>query len=500
MTATNETYKTLQNGQNDIRGIVQATFNAEGDVTTWRKFANGAFDYGISGQADAATVALQFSPTDPAAADAPVAIEVDDTTGDPLTGGFLTAVPWLARGWYRLLNKTTFGPASNATARTLATLAAAINGLQASPVNNFAPGTSPQPLVTAVVASATTLVLTAATPGTAGNAIATTETLTNGAWGAATLAGGVALASALGTLTFAANNANNETVTIGSTVYTYKTTLTGAANEILIGADLTASRNNLVAAINATGTGGVGTLTFAANAAATETVRVGNYIYTFVAALSSVGAPFEVLIGATASDSLDNLIDAINSAAATAGVKYGYNTPPNPLATAAAGAGDTAVITSVATGAAGNEVITLETGAQMSWGAAKTAGATGAGATYGAGTVANTQVTAATSSTDKAVVTAITGGAAGNAIATTETGAQMSWGAATLASGANAVAATGTLTMSGVFNNTGTVTVGSVVYTAKTALTPTAGEFQIAGIQSTVTLTGPVDAQNFAQN
>lgn len=51
---------------------------------------------------------------------------------------------------------------------------------------------------------------------------------------------------------------NNETVTIGSRTYTFKTTLTGAANEVLIGAALTNALDNLKAAIN--GGAGIGTL------------------------------------------------------------------------------------------------------------------------------------------------------------------------------------------------------------------------------------------------
>lgn len=61
-----------------------------------------------------------------------------------------------------------------------------------------------------------------------------------------------------GTLTGTAIPLNNETVTLGSRTYTFKTTLTGAANEVLIGAGLTNALDNLKAAIN--GAAGAGTL------------------------------------------------------------------------------------------------------------------------------------------------------------------------------------------------------------------------------------------------
>lgn len=58
-----------------------------------------------------------------------------------------------------------------------------------------------------------------------------------------------ALSSAV--LTFAGNPANNDTVTINAKVYTFKTILTPAADEILIGGDADESLRNLIAAINA---------------------------------------------------------------------------------------------------------------------------------------------------------------------------------------------------------------------------------------------------------
>lgn len=54
---------------------------------------------------------------------------------------------------------------------------------------------------------------------------------------------------ALGVLTFPVIAATTETVTIDTRVYTYKTT-PAVADEVAVGADVAASRNNLIAAIN----------------------------------------------------------------------------------------------------------------------------------------------------------------------------------------------------------------------------------------------------------
>lgn len=161
----------------------------------------------------------------------------------------------------------------------------------------------------------TTMLATAKLNGTAGNAIATTETMANGSWGAATLAGGTT-GKATGTLTLTGNAVNNETVTVGAVTYTWKTALTGAANE--------------------------------------------------------------VFVGALATNSIDNLIAAINGAAGE-GTTYGTGTVYNPSATAVAGAGDTMDVTARAGGSAGNTIVTTETMTNGSWGAATLAG--GANAT-----------------------------------------------------------------------------------------------------------------------
>jgi len=89
-----------------------------------------------------------------------------------------------------------------------------------------------------------------------------------------------------------------------------------------------------------------------------DTVTVGATTYTFT---TTVDAANEVLIGATASDTLDNLIAAVN-AGAGAGTLYGAGTVANASATAAAGVGDTVDFTSIAYGAATDAIASTTTG------------------------------------------------------------------------------------------------------------------------------------------
>jgi flagellar hook protein FlgE len=78
-------------------------------------------------------------------------------------------------------------------AGTLANLAAAINGT-AGGGTTYSTGTAANASVTAT-AAATTLSLSASSPGTTGNSIATTTTMADGTFGAATLTGGAAATS-----------------------------------------------------------------------------------------------------------------------------------------------------------------------------------------------------------------------------------------------------------------------------------------------------------------
>ena len=147
------------------------------------------------------------------------------------------------------------------------------------------------------------------------------------------------------------------------------------------------------------------TLSFASNAAASDTVQIGSTTYTFV---STLAAANDVLIGAAASDTASNLVAAI-----TAG--------------------------------------------------------TGEGTTYGTGTVAHTDVTAAIGDTNTEVVlTARDAGTAGNAIAVdveSATAEARITGEGTLTGGLDSTPASLTLTSDANSKPKDTIEIGSTTYT-----------------------------------
>lgn len=137
------------------------------------------------------------------------------------------------------------------------------------------------------------------------------------------------------------------------------TTLETAINKAIDGA--------VVAAVAANQT-----LTLNGNVIATDAVAIGTTTYTFVDALTTEpkAVPYEVLKGATASDTLDNLIAAINGAAG-AGTTYGTDTVAHTIVTAAAGDLDTMKVTAKVKGAAYNTTPTanpVDSSGAMAWG------------------------------------------------------------------------------------------------------------------------------------
>jgi len=149
-------------------------------------------------------------------------------------------------------------------------------------------------------------------------------------------------------LTIAATPGEGQTVTIDDTVYRFR-----------------------LDALTETGVKASGTLTATGQPSANDTVSIGTAgsekVYTFKSALT--GAANEVLISAVnASGTLDNLIAAINGAAG-AGATYGTGTVAHTEVTAIAGDGDTVTVTAKAYGTVGNAITsTCPVGTALSFG------------------------------------------------------------------------------------------------------------------------------------
>lgn len=188
-----------------------------------------------------------------------------------------------------LFNGATYNVKMGATEKaSLQNLVKAINASGVNGTDYYGPsGVTAHPDVTASLTADNQITITAKTAGVAGNSVVTAVNNTSASpeplnWGASTLTGGggstsfrlrvesrevgtagnsitvggmyraVASSSDAGVT----NVSNNDTVTIGTKAYTFKTVLTPTANEVLIAADWDASMLNLSRAVNLTGTPG----------------------------------------------------------------------------------------------------------------------------------------------------------------------------------------------------------------------------------------------------
>lgn len=127
-----------------------------------------------------------------------------------------------------------------------------------------------------------------------------------------------------------------------------------------------------------TGTAPTGTITSSGVAVAGNTITIGDVTYTFRAAITAASPANEVKIGAAATDSLDNLKDAINGTAdvGAPGTEYSQATVRHPKVTAGAKDATSLVVASTDTNANG-ALATTETMTNWAWG----------GATLSAGTM-----------------------------------------------------------------------------------------------------------------
>lgn len=133
---------------------------------------------------------------------------------------------------------------------------------------------------------------------------------------------------------------------------------------------------NVIVSDGPAGTQASGTITFAGNPTAADTVTLGTTTYTLVSALTGAN---DVLIGATAADTAANLAAAINAGPGV-GTVYGAGTVMNPDASATVA---TATVTAKArtAGTAGNSIALTKAGTNINVSGATLTGGTGTGAT-----------------------------------------------------------------------------------------------------------------------
>lgn len=120
-------------------------------------------------------------------------------------------------------------------------------------------------------------------------------------------------------------------------------------------------------AVAVTATAPTTTLTLSGNAVAAETITIGGVTYTFRASVTNT-VPNEIKIGAAATNTLDNIKDAVNCTASVAvvGTDYSSSTKRNPLVTAGAKNSTTIVFTTTDTNIGGSTA-TTETMTNGSW-------------------------------------------------------------------------------------------------------------------------------------
>jgi hypothetical protein len=114
-----------------------------------------------------------------------------------------------------------------------------------------------------------------------------------------------------------------------------------------------------------------GTLAFTGLPTNGEQVVIGSTTYTFA---TTVGGANSVLIGSSVAASIDNLVSAILATAADAGAKFGTGTTANTEASALHFYDDQLLAFSKATGTAGNAVATTTTVSTASWASAALSG------------------------------------------------------------------------------------------------------------------------------
>lgn len=125
------------------------------------------------------------------------------------------------------------------------------------------------------------------------------------------------------------------------------------------------------------GTDGAQTITTTGVFSNNETVTIGSRVYTMKTALTASTTANEVLIGAAATNSLDNLKSAINGTAG-GGTTYGSLTGAHAQVTAGTKTASTLAVNPIDKAVTNASIATTETCANASWGAGTVASGVGA--------------------------------------------------------------------------------------------------------------------------
>jgi hypothetical protein len=176
-----------------------------------------------------------------------------------------------------------------------------------------------------------------------------------------------------GTSTTAAVDAPNSDFLSG-----FEPNSTKPANEYILAVypDGAGSFSQLRSVNSVDGSQATGTLTSTATPSDGDTVTIGSQTYTYKTTLSTgPTVPDEVLIGASQALAMENLRRAINGDGVE-GTDYSTGTSTNADVTASDTA-TTVVATSIFYGTSENSIATTETGANLSWGNATLTGGTG---------------------------------------------------------------------------------------------------------------------------
>lgn len=317
---------------------------------------------------------------------------------------------------------------------SLANLRKAINAT-GTPGLEYSFGAVKDPSIVASVSDATTVTLRGRVPGTSLNTVATTETCATGSFPDTTLGGGTG-ASDAGTTTGAA------TVTIGTTVYTFVDALsetygaTAVAYQVLAGANVAASLDNLKLAINGTGTAGTeystGTVAHTLVVATTNTDTAQTIRGRVVGASLDATATTETLANTTWADTtLGGGTGVSDPGVATTAATITIN---GRVYTAVVELTETLVGTA---GAVADQILWVTDEATFLDNLKAAINLSGTiGTDYSTGTTVNKDVIATTNAATTQVIQSRLNGVVGNAITTTATLTNYAWGGTVLASGA----------------------------------------------------------------